>query len=59
MSQLRTNTTGGQLPGLELRRRRQARAETASTATRDTGLTNLRLHDFTPNQTWCFTVILA
>jgi len=46
-----TNTpTGGpstQLPDLELRHRRRARAEDRIRATKDTGLTNLPLHDFT------------
>ncbi len=54
-----TNTTGGQLPDLELRHRRRARAEDRIRNAKDTGLTNLPLHDFTQNQIWCAIVTLA
>ncbi len=42
-----TNTARGQLPDLELRHRRRARAEDRIRIAKDTGLTNLPLHDFT------------
>jgi DDE family transposase len=58
-----TNTRAGgpgtQLPELELRHRRRARAEDRIRTTKDTGLTNLPLHDFTQNQIWCAIVALA
>jgi DDE family transposase len=54
-----TNTTRGQLPDLELRHRRRARAEDRIRCAKDTGLTNLPLHDFTQNQIWCAIVALA
>ncbi len=54
-----TNSTRGQLPDLELRHRRRARAEDRIRAAKDTGLTNLPLHDFTQNQIWCAIVALA
>ena len=54
-----TNTTGGQLPDLELRHRRRARAEDRIRCAKDTGLRNLPLHDFTQNQIWCEIVALA
>ncbi len=54
-----TNTTRGQLADLELRHRRRARAEDRIRAAKDTGLTNLPLHDFTQNQIWCALVALA
>ncbi|MDP9435555.1 MAG: IS1380 family transposase, partial [Actinomycetota bacterium] len=54
-----TNTTRGQLPDLELRHRRRARAEDRIRVAKDTGLTNLPLHDFTQNQIWCALVALA
>ncbi len=54
-----TNTTRGQLPALELRHRRRARAEDRIRCAKDTGLTNLPLHDFTQNQIWCAIVALA
>jgi hypothetical protein len=41
-----TNTTRGQLAALELRHRRRARAEDRIRCAKDTGLTNLPLHDF-------------
>ena len=54
-----TNTTREQLPVLELRHRRRARAEDRIRAAKDTGLTNLPLHDFDQNQIWCAIVALA
>jgi hypothetical protein len=54
-----TNSTRGQLPDLELRHRRRARAEDRIRCAKDTGLTNLPLHDFTQNQIWCAIVALA
>ena len=54
-----TNTTTGQLPDLELRHRRRARAEDRIRTAKDTGLTNLPLHDFAQNQIWCSLVALA
>ena len=54
-----TNRAKGQLPALELRHRRRARAEDRIRAAKDTGLTNLPLHDFAQNQVWCAIVALA
>jgi hypothetical protein len=58
-----TNTRAGgpgtQLPDLELRHRRRARAEDRIRSAKDTGLTNLPLHDFAQNQIWCAIVALA
>jgi hypothetical protein len=54
-----TNSTRGQLPDLELRHRRRARAEDRIRGAKDTGLTNLPLHDFDQNQIWCAIVALA
>ena len=58
-----TNTTTGgpstQLPDLELRHRRRARAEDRIRVCKDTGLTNLPLHDFNQNRIWCAIVTLA
>src|SRR4051794_26506114 len=54
-----TNTTRGQLADLELRHRRRARAEDRIRCAKDTGLTNLPLHDFNQNQIWCALVALA
>jgi Transposase DDE domain group 1 len=54
-----TNTRGGQLPDLELRHRRRARAEDRIRNAKDTGLTNLPLHDFNQNRIWCALVGLA
>ncbi len=54
-----TNTTRGQLADLELRHRRRARAEDRIRNAKDTGLTNLPLHDFAQNQIWCAIVALA
>ncbi|GAA5650315.1 hypothetical protein Gobs01_01693 [Geodermatophilus obscurus DSM 43160] len=45
-----TNSSRGQLPALELRHRRRARVEDRIQAAKDTGLTNLPLHDFAQNQ---------
>ena len=46
-------------PDLELRHRRRARAEDRIRNAKDTGLTNLPLHDFAQNQIWCALVGLA
>jgi Transposase DDE domain group 1 len=58
-----TNTRPGgpdtQLADLELRHRRRARAEDRIRVAKDTGLTNLPLHDFAQNQIWCAIVALA
>lgn len=54
-----TNTPRGQLADLELRHRRRARCEDRIRNSKDTGLTNLPLHDFTQNQIWCAIVALA
>jgi len=54
-----TNTPHGQLADLELRHRRRARAEDRIRVCKDTGLTNLPLHDFAQNQIWCAMVMLA
>jgi len=54
-----TNTARGQLADLELRHRRRARAEDRIRVAKDTGLTNLPLHEFTQNQIWCAIVSLA
>jgi hypothetical protein len=54
-----TNTRGGQLPDLELRHRRRARAEDRVRICKDTGLSNLPLHGFAQNQIWCAIVALA
>jgi hypothetical protein len=54
-----TNTRGWQLPDLELRHRRRARAEDRIRNAKDTGLTNLPLHDFNQNRTWSALVGLA
>jgi hypothetical protein len=54
-----TNTTTGQLPDLELRHRRRARAEDRIRIAKDNGLMNLPLHDFAQNQIWCALVMLA
>ncbi|WP_198541898.1 transposase, partial [Parafrankia colletiae] len=54
-----TNTRRGQLADLELRHRRRARCEDRIRAAKDTGLTNLPLHDFAQNQIWCAVVALA
>jgi Transposase DDE domain group 1 len=54
-----TNTTRGQLADLELRHRRRARCEDRIRNAKDTGLTNLPLHEFTQNQIWCAIVAIA
>ena len=54
-----TNTRHGQLPDLELRHRRRARAEDRIRNLKDTGLTNLPLHDYAQNRIWCAIVGLA
>jgi hypothetical protein len=54
-----TNTTRGQLPDLELRHRRRARAEDRIRCAKDTGQRNLPLHSFAQNQLWCAIVTLA
>jgi Transposase DDE domain group 1 len=54
-----TNTPGGQLPDLELRHRRRARAEDRIRCAKDTGLGNLPLHDAASNQVWVALVLLA
>ncbi len=54
-----TNTTKGQLPDLELRHRRRARAEDRIRVAKDTGLTNLPLQGFDQNQIWCALVTMA
>ena len=54
-----TNTSRGQLAYLELRHRRRARCEDRIRIAKDTGLTNLPLHDFAQNQIWCAIVALA
>ncbi|GAA5141659.1 IS1380 family transposase [Pseudonocardia adelaidensis] len=58
-----TNTPPGgpgrQLADLELRHRRRARAEDRIRAAKDTGLTNLPLHDLAQNKIWCAIVALA
>ena len=54
-----TNTSRGQLADLELRHRRRARCEDRIRGAKDTGLTNLPLHDFTQNQIWLAIVALA
>jgi hypothetical protein len=54
-----TNTARGQLADLELRHRRRARCEDRIRNAKDTGLTNLPLHEFTQNQIWSPIVALA
>ncbi len=54
-----TNTRGRQLADLELRHRRRARCEDRIRIGKDTGLTNLPLHGFAPNQLWLAVVCLA
>jgi hypothetical protein len=54
-----TNTKAGQLPDLELRHRRRARAEDRIRNLKDLGLTNLPLRDFAQNRIWCAIVGLA
>jgi Transposase DDE domain group 1 len=54
-----TNTARGQLADLELRHRRRARCEDRIRIAKDTGLTNLPLHDFDQNRIWLAIVALA
>jgi hypothetical protein len=58
-----TNTTPGgpgrQLADLEPRHRRRARAEDRIRCAKDTGLTNLPLHDLDQNRIWCAIIALA
>lgn len=54
-----TNTTGQDLPALELRHRRRARVEDRIRAAKDTGLRNLPYADFASNQVWVEIVLLA
>src|SRR5687768_4388485 len=58
-----TNTAPGgpgrQLADLELRHRRRARAEDRFRCAKDTGLTNLPLHELDQNRIWCALVALA
>jgi len=54
-----TNTARGQLPDLELRHRRRARAEDRIRCAKDTGLRNLPLHGLDSNRIWCAIVTLA
>jgi len=54
-----TNSRRGQLPDLELRHRRRARAEDRIRAAKDTGLQNLPLYGFDQNRIWCAIVQLA
>jgi hypothetical protein len=58
-----TNTASGgpgrQLADLELRHRHRARAEDRIRVAKDTGLTNLPLHDLDQNRIWCAIVALA
>lgn len=54
-----TNTSRGQLADLELRHRRRARCEDRIRTAKDTGLSNLPLHDFNQNRIWCAVVALA
>ncbi|ANY06552.1 IS1380 family transposase [Pseudonocardia sp. HH130630-07] len=58
-----TNThpggAGRQLADLELRHRRRARAEDRIRAAKDTGLTNLPLHELDQNRIWQAVVALA
>lgn len=54
-----TNTARGQLPDLELRHRRRARCEDRIRTAKDTGLSNLPLHDMDQNRIWCAVVALA
>ncbi len=54
-----TNSVRGQLPDLELRHRRRARAEERIRCAKDTGLRNLPLHGLDANRIWCAIVILA
>lgn len=54
-----TNTRRGQLPDLERRHRRRARAEDRIRIAKDTGLMNLPLRGMDQNRIWCALVMLA
>lgn len=54
-----TNTLGWHLADLEIRHRLRARAEDRIRNLKDTGLTNLPLHQMAQNQIWCQIVLLA
>ena len=54
-----TNTTGDDIPLLELRHRRRARVEDRIRAAKDTGLANLPYADAASNQIWLELVLLA
>jgi len=54
-----TNKPRGQLADLELRQRRRARCEDRIRISKDTGLTNLPLHDFDQNRIWLAIVALG
>jgi hypothetical protein len=54
-----TTTATGQLADLELRHRRRARVEDRIRCAKDTGLTNLPLHDTASNKVWLAIVLLA
>lgn len=54
-----TNTAGGPLADLELRHGRRARVEDRIRCAKDTGLTNLPLHDTASNKIWLAIVLLA
>jgi hypothetical protein len=54
-----TDTTGGQLAGLELRQRRRACREDRIRGARDTGLRDLPPHDTARNRIWLEIVSLA
>jgi len=54
-----TNSVRGQLPDLELRHRRRARAEDRIRCAKETGLRNLPLHGLDQNRIWCAIVTLA
>lgn len=56
---LLADSAGQGVTDLELRHRRRARAEDRIRNAKDSGLTNLPLHDFTQNQSWCALVALA
>ncbi len=54
-----TNSVRGQLPDLERRHRRRARAEDRIRCAKDSGLRNLPLHTLNQNHIWCAVVVLA
>ncbi len=54
-----TNSARGQLADLELRHRRRARCEDRIRGARDSGMTNLPLHDIDQNRIWIAVVQLA